>query len=149
MTIYFYASRDNYSELSNFSKHGFMLKDKFWPTVEHYFQAQKFSGKPQEERIRVAATPKQAKMLGRTRTFSLRSDWEKVKDDIMREAVMAKFRTHHDLKQLLLDTGHEQLVENAAHDYYWGCGQDGSGKNMLGKILMETREILDQEQSIK
>ncbi|GAB4239826.1 MAG: hypothetical protein Kow00121_66390 [Elainellaceae cyanobacterium] len=27
-------------------------------------------------------------------------------------------------------------------DYYWGCGKDGSGKNKLGQILMEVREIL-------
>jgi N-glycosidase YbiA len=30
-------------------------------------------------------------------------------------------------------------VENAPGDYYWGCGANGSGKNMLGKILQEVR----------
>jgi ribA/ribD-fused uncharacterized protein len=145
MTIYFYSSHDKYFELSNFSKHGFTLKDKYWPTVEHYFQAQKFPGHPQEERIRTAASPKQAKQLGRTRSVPLRADWERVKDDIMREAVLAKFRAHDDLKKLLLDTGKENLVEDAPKDYYWGCGKDGSGKNKLGKILMETREILRRE----
>lgn len=122
-----------------------MLKDKYWPTVEHYFQAQKFPGHPQEERIRTATTPKQAKQLGRTRSVPLRADWETVKDNIMREAVLAKFRAYDDLKKWLLETGQEKLVENASTDYYWGCGKDGSGKNMLGKILMETREILRQE----
>ena len=35
------------------------------------------------------------------------------------------------------------LVENAPNDYYWGCGKDGSGKNMLGQLLMKLRaEIL-------
>ncbi len=146
MSIYFYSSNDEYFEFSNFSKHGFALKDKYWPTVEHYFQAQKFSGQPLEERIRTAPTPGKAKQLGRTRSVPLRTDWEKVKDDIMRAAVMAKFNAHDDLKKKLLDTGHEKLVENAPMDYYWGCGRDGSGKNMLGKILMETRKILRQAQ---
>jgi len=143
MTIYFYSSRDEYFEFSNFSRHGFTLEDKYWPTVEHYFQAKKFSGHPQEERIRTAPTPSKAKQLGRSRTAPLRADWEKVKDDIMRKAVLAKFRAHENLKKRLLGTGDEKLVENAPKDYYWGCGKDGSGKNMLGKILMETRAFLE------
>jgi N-glycosidase YbiA len=42
----------------------------------------------------------------------------------------------------VLGTGDEQIVENAPGDYYWGCGVDGSGKNMLGTILMEVRASL-------
>jgi len=34
------------------------------------------------------------------------------------------------------------LVENTANDHYWGDGGDGSGKNMLGKILMQVRDEL-------
>ena len=59
-----------------------------------------------------------------------------------RAAVRAKFRTHADLRAELLATGDEELVENAPGDYYWGCGADGSGKNMLGRILMEVRAEL-------
>jgi ribA/ribD-fused uncharacterized protein len=55
---------------------------------------------------------------------------------------MAKFRAHDELKKLLLSTGNEKLVENAPKDAYWGCGRNGNGKNMLGKILMETRKAL-------
>ncbi|EDN65374.1 conserved hypothetical protein [Beggiatoa sp. PS] len=66
--------------------------------------------------------------MGSTRAVKLRKDWESIKDNIMREAVLAKFRSHDDIKQLLLDTGKEKLVENAPSDYYWGCGKDGSGK---------------------
>ena len=65
-----------------------------------------------------------------------------VKEEVMKKALLAKFRTHEDLKTLLLSTGKEKLVENAPRDYYWGCGANGNGKNRLGKILMEVREIL-------
>jgi ribA/ribD-fused uncharacterized protein len=141
MTIYFYSSKTAYSEFSNFSRHGFKLKGKYWPTVEHYFQAQKFPKNPLEERIRTASNPGVAKKLGRSRSVRLRPDWESIKDNIMREAVMAKFSTHDELKKLLLETGDEQLIENAPNDSYWGCGKTGKGRNMLGKILMETRDI--------
>jgi ribA/ribD-fused uncharacterized protein len=113
-----------------------------WPTSEHYFQAQKFAGTPHVEDVRIARTPKQAAELGRDRQRPLRADWEQVKDDVMRRAVLRKFETHADIRATLLATGDEALVENAPGDYYWGCGKDGTGKNMLGKILMEIRDVL-------
>ncbi len=139
MTIYFYSKSDDYFWLSNFSRHGFQLDGHHWATVEHFFQAQKFPGTEQALKIRKAKTPRDAKKFGRDRSVPLRDDWDEVKDDIMRRAVMQKFRTHHDLQEMLLATGEEELVENAPSDYYWGCGADGSGKNMLGQILMEVR----------
>ncbi len=60
----------------------------------------------------------------------------------MRRAVRKKFETHARARALLLGTGAERLVENAPGDRYWGCGADGTGKNMLGRILMEVREAL-------
>lgn len=142
MTIYFYHSRDAYACFSNFSPHGFMLDELYWPTSEHYFQAQKFIGTSHLEQIRLVKTPKDAAKMGRQRTRPLRSDWEQVKDDIMRKAVLCKFSTHADIREILISTANEEIVENSPIDYYWGCGGDGSGKNILGIILMEVREIL-------
>ena len=142
MTIYFYSTREQYGCFSNFSLHGFQLDSVWWTTNEHYFQAQKFVGTPYGEGIRAIKTPGEAAKRGRSRTLPLRLDWEQVKDDIMRQGVLQKFKTHSNIGEILLSTSDELIVENAPKDYYWGCGADGSGKNMLGKILMEVREIL-------
>jgi ribA/ribD-fused uncharacterized protein len=83
-----------------------------------------------------------AARLGRSRKHPIRPDWEQVKDNIMRRAVLCKFETHAAIRDTLLATGDEPIVENAPGDDYWGCGKDGSGKNMLGVILMETRAAL-------
>jgi len=139
MPIYFYSTRDAYGCFSNFSAHGIQLKGRWWPTSEHYFQAQKFAGTEHEEQVRLAKSPKQAAEIGRDRSRTLRVDWEQVKDDVMREAVLQKFLAHNDIQQTLLSTGDEELVEATTNDYYWGCGTNGTGKNMLGKILMEVR----------
>ena len=64
---------------------------------------------------------------------------EEVKDELMRRAVLRKFELHHGIRALLLSTGEEELVENALRTT-WGCGRDGSGKNMLREILMEVRD---------
>lgn len=146
MPIYFYSKLDEYGCFSNFSPHGFALDDVYWPTVEHFFQAQKFAETEYAEQIRTAKTPKQAKTLGRRQDWPLRADWEAVKVNIMRQAVRRKFATHADIRQILLDTGDEELIENAPHDDFWGAGQFGTGQNMLGKILMEVRaELRDTE----
>lgn len=141
--VYFYSKTTSYYELSNFSPHGFPLDGVYWPTVEHYFQAQKFPSAPAyQETIRQAYTPKEAKSLGRSRKIPLRSDWEQVKEEVMRKGLRAKFTAHPELAALLRETGTRQLIENAPSDFYWGCGNTGTGKNRLGILLMELRAAL-------
>lgn len=142
--IYFYSKTEAWHELSNFAPFGFEEDGAYWPTVEHYFQAQKFPGAENgayRERIRKAKTPKEAKSLGRTRTIAIRPDWEEVKDGIMLAALRRKFAAAK-LRDLLLSTGDRRLVEAAPTDYYWGCGRTGTGKNRLGELLMQTRDEL-------
>ena len=146
MAIKFYRERDKpYGCFSNFSPHGFTLDGKQWQTAEHYFQAMKFVGTPQEDVVRQAPDPMTAKNRGGDRNQPLRPDWEVVKDDLMRRAVRAKFEQHPDIHAVLLGTGDETLIENAPNDYYWGCGAEGTGKNMLGRVLMEVRDALRAE----
>ena len=148
MTVYFYSAREQpYGCFSNFSAHGFVLEGTYWPTSEHYFQAQKFAGTTSEEDVRRATTPREAANRGRDRRRPLRPDWEAVKDDVMRRAVRRKFEAYGDIRDLLLGTGDEEIVENAPGDFYWGCGADGSGKNMLGIILMEVRAALREREN--
>jgi len=140
--ILFYRVNEPYGEFSNFSPHPVRLKGRTWPTSEHYFQAQKFAGTEHEEIVRLAKSPMVAARMGRSRARPLRLDWETVKDDIMREALRAKFTQHPQLRSLLLSTGDTELIEHTRNDSYWADGGDGSGKNMLGKLLMELRAEL-------
>jgi hypothetical protein len=140
--IYFYNTREKYGCFSNFSPHGFELDRAWWATSEHYFQAQKFAGTIYVDRIRQLKTAREAAKIGRDRSLPLRQDWETVKDEIMQKAVLRKFETHSDIRNLLLATGDRLIVENSPIDYYWGCGKDGSGKNRLGEVLMQVRETL-------
>ncbi len=142
--IYFYRANDDYGIFSNFHRYGFWEADIHWRTVEHYFQAQKFLDKDIQLRIRRCFKPSEAAEIGRNRSLPLRKDWEVVKDDIMRYAVLQKFSQHDDAKTLLLNTDDRCLIEHTPKDAYWGDGGDGCGKNKLGKILMEVREQLRQ-----
>ena len=137
--IQFYRTSDDHGCFSNFAAYPISLDGKLWPTTEHYFQAQKFLDDSHREQIRKAKSPMIAARMGRDRKKKLRRDWESVKVEVMRQAIRAKFTQHDDLRAILLATGDAKIVEHTEKDAYWGDGGDGSGKNMLGRILMEIR----------
>jgi len=126
--------------LSNFANFPIRLRDKTWPTTEHYFQAQKFPRSEIEDLIRQAATPNEAKALG-SKNVTKRSNWPEIKEQIMYEALLAKFTQHKELKQKLLDTGERELIENTG-DLYWGNNEQLTGLNRLGILLMEVRVFI-------
>ncbi len=142
MAIYFYKADQPYGCFSNFSPHAIIIDGKKWPTVEHYYQAHKLLGTPDQdlmEAIRQVETPEQAAAMGRDRARIIRVDWKTAKNEVMWQAVLTKFLTYKEIQAVLLNTGDELLVENSPRDYYWGCGKDGSGQNQLGKMLMQVR----------
>lgn len=63
----------------------------------------------------------------------------------MLECVLAKFLQNPNLAAELLSSGDEELVEDSPVDAWWGCGKDGTGLNMLGKVLGEVRPILKEK----
>lgn len=141
--IKFYKVGSPFGEFSNFSRFGFVDDEgKYWPTSEHYFQAQKFSSIELKEKIRLFHSPMEAAMEGRNPNNPLRSDWENIKDEIMYYAVYQKICQNRTVKELLLSTEDEEIIEHTINDSYWGDGGDGSGLNKLGEILMKVRKEL-------
>jgi ribA/ribD-fused uncharacterized protein len=138
--INFYRVSDDYGCFSNFAPYPIQVDGKQWPTSEHYFQAQKFEDLEHQETIKKAKSPMIAARMGRDRKKPLRPGWEAIKIAVMRKAVRAKFTQHEDIREILLSTGDAPIVEHTDNDSYWGDGGDGSGKNILGRILMEIRE---------
>ena len=140
--IYFYGKYDPFYEFTNFYSAKIILDKNEWQTTEHYFQAQKFVGTPHLDMIRWASSAREAFEYSRKPSVSqwCRKDWEEVKLDIMRKALMAKFIQHPELRNKLIGTGHRDLIEHSPYDSFWGDGGDGSGKNWLGKLLVEIRD---------
>jgi ribA/ribD-fused uncharacterized protein len=134
--------RGNYFFLSNFYPVKIVIDCIEYPSSEHAYQAQKTLDTVEMKRIAIAPTAKDSKRLGRL--LKIRDDWDAVKIDVMRMVVMAKFSQNNDLKKNLLGTEGKELIEaNSWGDKFWGTCE-GDGKNWLGKILMETREKLQE-----
>lgn len=137
-------------EFSNFLPFDEPLVDEDgieYRTVENYFQAMKTTDKELRKKI-AALSPGEAKKAGRK--LELRSDWEKIKEDIMLFALRWKFRPGTKWAQKLLATGKEEIIEyNTWHDNYWGCCTcttcKGTGQNRLGFLLMKVRADLKKQ----
>jgi ribA/ribD-fused uncharacterized protein len=140
--INFYRVHGEYGLFSNFASFPITVEGREWPTSEHYFQAQKFSGTEFEYEIRMTRPPTIAARMGRDRSKPLRADWEFVKEGVMLTALRAKFGQHPQLASLLISTGNARLVEHTKNDRYWGDGGDGKGVNRLGALLMQVRQEL-------
>lgn len=137
-----------YHFLSNFFVCPVRYKGLLYTNSEAAFQAAKAT----EEKMKQVFTylpPSEAKYLGRR--VQLRPDWEQVKDEVMLDIVRAKFKNNADLRQKLLETGNEELVEGTLwKDMYWGIDlKTGKGENHLGKILMQVREEIYEEENAK
>ena len=138
-----YVSRQDVNNpLSSYSRYGFHLDDTEWPSAEHYYQAMKFEDDAIREQIRQAPHPKDAAKLARKHKKHIRKDWDKIKVTVMTRGTYMKCRTHEDVAGALLKTGDKTIIENSQFDYYWGCGRDGRGENMYGKILVDIRNKL-------
>ena len=178
-TIFFYIRTKEYKYLSNFNVNPFKSviygfpedSEVFtWPTLEHYFQASKFSTDDSKniEYIKGILDPSnklpaKAKAYGSNRKPKngafIREDWDretgellkdtdiklKIKDLVMREGIRLKFSQNIDLQKKLKETYPLDLIEFSKSDKYWGSDKDKKGTNMLGKLLMEYRNSLINE----
>ncbi|WP_075187693.1 GTP cyclohydrolase II RibA [Teredinibacter haidensis] len=145
--IHFYHSDQTWGEFSNFSPHAVYLNGKIWTTAEHFYQAQKFNDLALQEQVRCAASPILAKQSAkRLEEQHCELNWRNIKDDVMWQAITAKFTQHPELKALLLSTQQCHIAEHTPNDNYWGDAENGTGLNRLGELLMQLRTELRTNQ---
>ena len=144
-TVFFFSHA--FDPLNNWSAHQVQLWGNTFPTTEHGFHYRKFDEiKPElAAQILAAPSPFIALELAKQYKNRRRADWDTIKIDIMTELVRAKANQHEDVRDCLLATGTKRIVENSPWDDFWGIGQEGTGDNHMGKILMLVRNELQKE----
>jgi ribA/ribD-fused uncharacterized protein len=143
MTIKFYKLKDPGGFMSNYWKARMFIYGRWWNWVEAPYQSAKTNVQSEKEAIWQATKANDSRLLGQNVTMV--SDWDMLKREVMKECCMAKFLQHPDLRKQLMETGTQELIEDSPYDSYWGCGVDGTGKNVLGQVLMEVRDTLQGE----
>jgi ribA/ribD-fused uncharacterized protein len=128
-------------------------------TAEHFMMYKKavlFKDEKAAQRLLAASNPGEAKAIGREVVGFNQQTWESHRFDIVVAANMAKFGSHPELKDFLLNTGDRILVEASPVDAIWGIGlaEDNpacenpnlwKGENLLGFALMAVRDRLSQK----
>lgn len=127
---------------SNFTPHTVTFGGRTYKTVEHAFQSLKTVFPNEKAQVYNAPYPGQAKKAGRRVT--LREDWEDIKYKVMVALVYLKFRRHDNIRKTLLATGEREIAEHAGrwNDRIWGLGRTMMGQNLLGKAIMEVRDLI-------
>lgn len=122
-------------------------------SVEIKYQATKTRNRDNIVSIYKSGTASNAKRIG-TQVIGLRDNWEAIKVETMWRLVWEKFFFDATLQRWLLATEDEELIEgNYWHDNFWGdcrCEKCRStpGNNMLGRILMDVRQRLQDEDQL-
>lgn len=112
---------------------------------EALYQALKFpQAHETQSLILQAPSPKAAKRIAREHAKDARGDWPGVRVRVMRWCLRVKAVQHASFVTVLLETGDAPIVERSNRDGFWGAlpGPGGTltGKNVLGRLLMELRE---------
>lgn len=143
--IGFWAQREKYGCFSNFHPCSFTWEGRKFNCSEQAFMWAKATYFKDDEtaiKIMSESDPKKIKKLGRTVKDFNDEEWSIVRYNFMLSINMAKYSQNEDLKNILLSTGNQTIVEDSPYDYIWGIGKNGVGQNLLGKVLMETRDWL-------
>lgn len=134
----------------------FSLDGQAYATAEHFMMAGKartFDDLATLEQVHAARTPAEAKALGRKVAGYDDARWNAVRFEIVVQANLAKFSQNAALRDFLLNTGEQVLVEASPVDRVWGIGLAADdpaalvpatwqGENLLGFALMEVRHRL-------
>lgn len=111
------------------------------------------------KKILETTDPKEQQSLGRQVSGYDEVLWDRTRYDVVKRGNILKFRQNPELKKMLFDTYPRQLVEASPHDKIWGVGLDETdpmindpenwrGRNLLGKVLTEVRDILMNEDGL-
>jgi len=142
--IRFFIREEPHGFLSNFERTPIVIGSVLYQTNEHYYQSQKAINDTIRAYIMNAPNATIAMVLGRELEHNkylkkhCKPNWEEIKLNIMLNGLRHKFK-NLELREKLLATGNAILHENNPEDFYWAIA-DGTGKSMLGKLLMQVRE---------
>ena len=136
----------------------FSVEGVDYRSAEHYMMAAKaalFGDLLTRDAVLAATTPGQAKALGRQVAGFEEEVWARDRMRIVVEANLGKFGQDGRLRDFLLQTGDQVLVEASPVDAVWGIGLVADdpdaldptrwrGLNLLGFALMEVRDQLSR-----
>ena len=157
-TVFFWKPQEANGVLSQFHPAQFVVEGIHYDHTEQYMMAKK-ALLAHDLHSYVAILHQQdpyvCQKLGRgVKNLDVKR-WDAWKLDVVYNANLAKFRQNPYFQKMLLDTGSSLLVLADPGDVLWGIGltredprsadpAQWRGKNLLGKVLLQVREVLQK-----
>lgn len=146
----FFKTREAFGELSNMrSGYSLVVSGIAVPSSEALYQACRFPHMPEvQKKVIEQASPMTAKMVSKPYRAETREDWDAIRVAVMKWCLRIKLAQHwKEFGDVLLRTGDRPIVEQSRKDPFWGAIPDASGQtlrgaNVLGRLLMELRDLL-------
>lgn len=145
--------------LSNWYLSDFEIDGIQYSSMEQYMMYQKsilFHDNEIAQQILSTSNVGKIKTLGRSVKNYEDKVWNGLRQIIIFQGLIEKFRQNDDLKAKLLDTQEDILAECAVQDKIWGIGlsmkddrrfdmEEWQGQNLLGFTLMKVRELFKEK----
>ena len=134
----------------------FIIESQVFTQAEQYMmfkKAELFGDEEMARRIMGTDSPRDQKAFGKLVAGFNKDTWEAVARDIVFRGNMAKFTQNPDLRDYILETGDDIIVEASPYDVIWGIGlaednplaldqSNWRGKNWLGDVCMAVRDAI-------
>jgi ribA/ribD-fused uncharacterized protein len=129
--------------LSNFASFAVCWRGRLAMTLEHHYQASKFTDPDIIEQIYRARSAHDAKRIAHEHEDKVRPDWnDEFKLQIMEELCSTKLEQHAFVEETLRNTHDREIIEDSAKDAFWGWGPNKDGQKHLGRIWVKLRSKL-------
>lgn len=162
--LFFWGHTKNHNEevgnfcFSQWYESSFVIDNVVYLTTEHWMMAEKarlFKDEEVYQKIIKCNSPGEAKELGRQVKNFNEEQWKKYRYEIVKIGNIHKFTQNKKIGEYLLNTNTRVLVEASPVDTIWGIGltkeselskdvYSWRGLNLLGFVLMETRDYLNK-----
>ena len=154
--ICFHDPDKEYGFLSNWYMSDFIEDGRLYTSMEQYLmygKAAVFKDEEMQQAILTTHDVAEIKQYGRQVKGYNETVWNGFRQLVLYRGLWLKFSQNEELRQKLIDTGNDMLVECARNDKIFACGismkdpmrfdmSKWSGKNLLGFALMDLREQL-------
>lgn len=109
---------DRWDVFDNLSVFSIVWRGRTWMTVEHAYQAAKFSNESVVDAIVQATSAHETKNIAHLpeNISKVNPDWANIKVSIMRELIRAKCDQHPYIKKKLLESGEMEIIEDPPTD---------------------------------
>ena len=133
---------DNDNLLATTENYPIELEGRQWKSAEHYYQHGIAGNKLTCDKIDASEHARDAYAINKPWYRYKRKGWKNLRRTLMTRALYIKVQMYPEVREYLLGTGDEKIIETSAYDHYWGIGRDQRGDNMLGQVWMDIRNKL-------